>query len=103
MRRGTTPTITFKINTELDLSDVAECWITLKDNLGAKEKTYTINDIFIDPEEKTIDIPMSQEDTLLFNTGAINIQIRLKMNDDMAYASEIKQIKMQGILKDGEI
>lgn len=103
MRRGTTPTITLKINTELDLNNVSECWVTLKDNLGAKQKTFTIDNIFIDPELKTIEIAMTQEETLMFNTGVVNIQVRIRLNDDQAYASDIKQIKMQSILKDGEI
>lgn len=103
MRRGTTPTITFKINTDLDLSLIQECWITLKDNLGAKEKTYTLSSITIDAVNKTLTVSMSQEDTLYFNSGNINVQVRIRMSNGLAYASEIKHIIMENVLKNGEI
>lgn len=103
MIRGTTPTITFKINTDLDLNEIAECWITFKSKLGTREKTFTLTDIIVDPELKTLTVALSQEETLYFNSGAIDIQIRLRMIDDLAYASNIQEIKMKKILKDGEI
>lgn len=103
MYRGTTPTISFKIKTDIDLNDLAECWITFKSKIGPKEKTFTLTDIIIDAENKTLTISLSQEETLYFNNGTIDIQIRLKTNDDLAYASDIKEIRMKKILKDGEI
>ena len=103
MYRGTTPTITFKINTELDLNDLAECWVTFKSKVGMREKTFSLSDLIVDPVEKTITVAMSQDETLYFTSGSILIQIRLRTTDDLAYASDIKEIKMCGILKDGEI
>ena len=103
MYRGTTPSITFKIKTDIVLNDLAECWITFKSKLGSKEKTFTLQDIIVDAENKTLTISMSQDETLYFNTGTLDIQIRLRMNDDLAYASDIQEITMKKILKDGEI
>lgn len=103
MYRGTTPSISFKINTDLDLTTISECWVTFKAHIGNKEKTFDISDLIINPEEKTITVSMSQDETLFFNTGTIDIQIRLRTNDDLAYASDIKEIRMKKILKDGEI
>ena len=103
MYRGTTPTITFKINTDIDLNEVAECWVTFKAHLGGEEKTFDKTDVIIDPLLKTIEVAMTQEETLFFKAGKIFVQIRLRMNDDLAYASDIKAMTMNGILKDGEI
>lgn len=38
MIRGTTPILTFKVNTELDLSTVEKAEITFKSVSGTKEK-----------------------------------------------------------------
>ena len=101
MYRGTTPTLTFKLNTDIDLSALEEVWITIKGN--DKEKTYTIDDVFVESEEKSIILSMTQTDTLYFGAGRHNVQIRLRTDDGNAYASNIKQINLDYILKDGVI
>ena len=104
--RGTTPTITFNIkNEQMDLTQVAEVWITFKTKPGValKEKTYDINDVTIDAEEKTITLSLSQEDTLYFANAQMLVQMRLRMNDDNAYASDIFETSIGQILKDGVI
>ena len=103
MYRGTTPTISIKVNTDIDLSDLAECWVTFKAHIGGKEETYDLSDLIIDPVEKTITVAMTQLETLFFAEGRVFVQVRLRTNDDLAYASEIKELSMNGILKDGEI
>ena len=103
--RGTTPTVTFKINSNLDLSDIAEVWITFRTKTSAnqREKTFTIDDVAIDAVEKTITLVLTQEDTLDFLETAILVQLRVRMNDDMAYASKIIETSIGKILKDGVI
>ena len=103
--RGTTPTISFNVNTDLDLSEVAELWITFKTKPGTpvREKTYTKDDVTIDAENKRISLFLSQEDTLDFTNNPYNIQIRMRMNDDLAYASSIIEEPIGKILKDGII
>lgn len=103
--RGTTPSIVFHVNTELDLAKVAEIWITFKAKYGAEvnEKTFTMEDVVIDAANSNISLFMSQEDTLDFSDTPHNIQIRLRMNDDLAYASSIIEEPIGKILKDGVI
>lgn len=103
--RGTTPTISFNIKTDLDLNEVAELWITFKTKPGTikKEQTYTLSDVEIDAENKKINLFLSQEETLSFGDVPYNIQIRLRMNDDLAYASTILEEPIGKILKDGII
>lgn len=103
MYRGTTPNLKIKVRTQLDLSEIKQCWVTIESAINSKEITYDMNHVMIDSDESTIDIRMSQEDTLLFGNGELKIQVRLLMNDDLAYASNIKNITMNQILKDGVI
>jgi len=104
--RGTTPTLTFNVkNEQMDLTEVAEVWITFKTKAGVKlkEKTYDKTDVTIDPVEKTITLSLTQEDTLYFSDSIILVQVRLRMNDDMAFASAIIETSIGQILKDGVI
>ena len=103
--RGTTPTISFKVKNEMDLTKIAEVWITFKTKAGVrpKEKTYDINDVTIDTEEHAIVLSLSQEDTLYFADTDMWVQIRLRMEDEQAYASSILDVQIGHILKDGVI
>ena len=104
--RGTTPTLTFNVkNEQMDLTEIAEVWITFKTKPGIKlkEKTYDINDVTIDAVEKTITLSLSQEDTLDFADSNMFVQVRLRMNDDMAFASAIIETSIGHILKEGVI
>ena len=103
MYRGTTPNLQIKIRSQLDLNNVKQCWATIKSSINSKEITYDLNSMALDPEEAILSIRMSQEDTLKFGNGELNIQVRLLMDDDLAYASNIKNISMNQILKDGVI
>lgn len=103
MIRGTTPTLTFKINTDLDFSLIEKAEITFRSVNGMKEKTWDESDLGIDPEEKTMTLTLSQDDTLYFNVGEIDIQLRIKLNNDMVYASKIVTSTLDRILKEGVI
>lgn len=103
MYRGTTPNLQIKIRSQLDLNNVKQCWATIKSSINSKEITYDLNNMVLDPEEAILSIRMSQEDTLKFGGGELNIQVRLLMDGDLAYASNIKRITINQILKDGVI
>ena len=103
MIRGTTPIITFKIKTELDLSEIQKAEITFKSTNGLKERTWNETEISIDSEQNRMQIQMTQEDTLYFSVGEIDVQLRVKMNNDMVYASNIKTSTLDRILKEGVI
>ena len=89
MIRGTTPVLTFKINTELDLSEIDKAEITFKSVNGMKKKVWYEDRLIINPQENTMQLPLTQEETLYFKTGKINVQLRIKMQDAMVYASKI--------------
>ena len=103
--RGTTPTLTFRVKSNLDLSEIAALWITFRTMPGARqrEKTFTLEDVSLDPDENLVVLELSQEDTLSFGEQMTQIQMRLRMNDDMAYASGIIETCIGRILKEGVI
>lgn len=103
MYRGTTPTITFKINSDIDLDDIDVCYVTFKSQVNNKTREYVKTDLVINDEEKTLTLALDQDDTLFFPSGSVQIQIRLRTTDDLAYASDIKTINFKQIIKNGVI
>lgn len=103
--RGTTPTLEFKINSTLDLNDVAEIYVTFSTKAGVKQRecTYSKDDVDIDFEHSKVILVLTQEDTLALSEPSALVQIRLRMNDGMAYASGIIETTIGKILKDGVI
>lgn len=106
MFRGTTPSLLFRVNSELDLSTMEQVWITLENKYN--EVTFDINDVTIDAEESTIKVTMSQEDTLAFDMNGklrdkVFAQIRFLDKNGMAYASNEVEIDLKRILKEGVI
>lgn len=104
MRRGTTVTNTFAI--DIDLSDAAAVFITYK-QAGYTIIEKTIDDITITEDEEhnqTLSVDLSQVDTLAFAAAIpVQIQIRARLVDDSAVASNIINTNVGEILKDGVI
>lgn len=96
MYRGTTPTLIFKINSSIDLSNIKQVWITFED---ADETTFTKDDVIIDAENKRIMLELTQEQTLKF-TGKINCQIRILDSNDKAFCSQILKTSFNRIIKE---
>jgi len=101
MRRGTTPIIIF--NVDIDLTEAEVVYVTFrqnKENIVEKDKSEcTI-------ESSRIIVPLTQEDTLLFGHDprqTVCAQIRARFTNGEAIASNILQIRVKDILKDGEI
>lgn len=99
MRRGTTPTHTFK--TPIDLTGVSEIFMTYAQS-GRKVLEKTKDDIEITAEE--LKITLTQTDTLAFSTiGDVEIQCRAKFPDGSVVASQIIKTQACKILKEGVI
>ena len=106
-RRGTTPTHIFK--TSVDLSNAQELYLTYKQGDTIRiEKTLA--DVTIEPivdDEKfqsLVRVTLTQADTLGFKAGDfVDIQARVKFPNEKALASEILNVPVRGILKEGII
>lgn len=99
MYRGTTPTVLISLNTSLTLDDAEQIWVTFKSS--TVEKTFAKEDIEVGGNKLIVEL--SQEDTLSFFSGKVNVQVRFLLNNGKAYASNIKTLDMNQVLKDGEI
>ena len=102
MYRGTTPTIIFKLNTDLDLTTLTQIWVTMQD-MNDSQYTWDIDDVTIDNTGKTISLPLSQEETLVLSNGMATVQIRLLTSENKALATNVAMIDINNILKDGVI
>lgn len=103
MIRGTTPDIVMHIQSDFDFSKIVEVWITVANFDTEETFKYSAEEVAIDEEAHTIGVSLSQEDTLAFEDGEVEIQMRLLDVNNMSYASEIYEVKMDRILKDGVI
>lgn len=108
MKRGTTPTLTFKVSSEdgspMDLTN-ADIYVTLKEKAsGAEiEKTGDDLDLHFNGSTTRIRVTLAQEDTLLFKAGKqVRVQIRYKIGD-IAMATDIASVSFEEILKEGVI
>lgn len=91
--RGTTPTITVHLtNIDFDMSNIAKCQVTLEDDRGNNQKVF--NNPEIDQANKNISIELSQADTLSYNYGMLNLQIRIKLNSGRVAPTKIYSLKM---------
>ena len=102
MRRGTTVTNTFGV--DVDLTDAAALFITYK-QAGYTIIEKTIDDITITEDaqgNQSLSVNLSQVDTLAFAAAIpVQIQIRARLIDNSALASNIINTNVGEILKDG--
>lgn len=101
MYRGTTPTLYLELETEIDLSDVTELFVTIKS--PRVEINKSISDVQIDNDLKVITVSFTQEETLKLFKGIADVQVRFKLSNGLAYATTIESIEIERILKDGVI
>lgn len=101
MRRGTTPTLTF--TTPYEAAMVQSGYLTFKQR-GAIVLDLPLSDPSITVEDNAISCTLTQENTLAMTTAApCEAQIRAILASGSAVASNIVDIPVCAILKDGEI
>lgn len=101
MRRGTTPTLTF--TTPYAAEIIQSGYLTFQQR-GVNVLDVPLGDPSVTVEDEAITITLTQEQTLAFTTYApAEAQIRLLLVSDKAVASNIVQVPICAILKEGEI
>lgn len=97
--RGTTPTHYFEV--EIDLTNTAVLYLTYKQGskiIVEKEKS----DLTVTPEE--VSVTLTQEETLAFSDKQdVRIQFRGRYPDGNAVESEILEVEVGEVLKEGVI
>ena len=100
MWRGTTPTYSFTLPEGIRLGDFSAVFLTFSQN-GHRVLEKTIDEL--EATEDGFQLLFSQADTLCFSPGPVKIQLRARMPDGTAVASNIISTTAQEVLKDGEI
>lgn len=101
MRRGTTPTLTFTTPYAAEL--IKEGYVTFKQR-GTIVLDVPISDESVTVTDGQVAIELSQEETLAMTTADIcKAQVRLLLSSGKAVASNIVDIPVCEILKEGEI
>lgn len=90
MRRGTTPTITCTLSTDIDLAECKLIRVIIRQG-GHVRLVKEAGDVTI--QDKTISVRLSQKETLSFYSGSADIQVRIKASDAV-YATGIKSIRV---------
>lgn len=90
MRRGTTPTITCTLSTDIDLAKCELIRVIIRQG-GHVKLIKEADDVTI--QDKTITVRLSQEETFAFYPGTADIQVRIKALDAV-YATGIKSISV---------
>ena len=99
MRRGTTPTITLTVD-----ADIADWTVYVSFNNGNTVTTLEDDRLTktVNSGQTFIDITLTQEETLAFTVGKVEVQIRA-IKDDVAIATNIMGMDVDRIILDGEI
>ena len=102
MYRGTTPTLRFNVP-DITFSDINKVYVTFSQE-GKNSIEFTKEQIQMDSESNQMSVTLSQHDTLKLNDRyKVSVQLRIKMNDGSALASQVFKLNVDEILKDGEI
>ena len=98
MRRGTTPTLRLALE-DIDPEEIRSLYVTLKQGDKVLTKTKE-NCVF---SQGVILVNLTQAETLKFEAAYCEVQVRGIKTDGTAFASDIKNIRIDDILVDGEI
>ena len=97
MFKGTTSTFKFLVKNLPDMSAIADVWVTVRGVMSHKDFSLTKKlsaqeDIIIDSEAKTITVIFSEKETLSFVGDEVQIQFKVRMNDDTVVVSGVYNI-----------
>ena len=98
--RGSTPTLIFTIEEEdFDLEDVAICHVAIETDNCKKQKIF--ENPTIDLVDKTVSLTLTQQDTLFWEPGNLNAQLKFKLNNGVTSVySDIIVIQCKRSLED---
>ena len=98
MYRGTTPTLIFKAN--LDLDTIINLTIVFKQGGEIKLKKY-LEDCEVDTENKGISVTLSETETIEFIPNKdLHIQMRIRFEDGTVISSKVMTIYIDDILEE---
>jgi len=105
MYRGTTPNLYLELETDLDLANAKEIWLTIQSQRSIlnKEKEDIEVRTTEDPGVQLLIVSLTQKDTLRLTEGKAEVQVRILMSNGKAYSTDIAYVDVNQILRDGVI
>lgn len=99
MRRGTTPTISLTVN-----ANIVDWTMYVTFANGGNIVTFEDDRLvkILNGEQTIIEFTLTQEETLAFAVGSVEVQIRA-IKDGVAMATNIDKLDVNRIILDGEI
>ena len=98
MYRGTTPTLTFKAN--FDLDTITNLTIIFKQGGEIKLKKY-LQDCQVDTKNKNISVTLSETETIEFIPNKdLHIQMRIRFEDGTVISSKVMTNYIDDILEE---
>ncbi len=96
MRRGSTSATTLTVPESLDLTAAKAVYVTFAQ--GSKLLTKKSGDPGLEIEAHTVRVRMTQQETLDFSVGPVEIQLRWLMPDGTADGTEVAKVYNKGVL-----
>lgn len=96
MRRGSTSATTLTVPESLDLTAAKAVYVTFAQ--GGKLLTKKSGDPGLEIEANTLRVRMTQQETLDFAVGPVEIQLRWLMPDGTADGTEVAKVYNKGVL-----
>ena len=97
MIRGTTPTFIMTIE-GFDLTTETSVYVTFEQGKYEITKTGTDLRLTSSGEDTIVTLTLSQEETLAFDVGRADLQVRFIKSDGKAYATEKKPLNVKDVL-----
>lgn len=97
MYRYTTPTIPITIE-DLDFSDVARFRVAIEQGAIELLKIVEVSSASVDPETKTIYVPLTQEETAAFKDGMVEVQVRVVFTSGAVQATKKAKLSVHDVL-----
>lgn len=98
MTRGTTPSYLIDFDEEFDFDEVSKWTVTFSQRPVVLKK----DDPLVDTVEKTLLVSLTQNETLRFKKGTMELQVRGLFADGAAFASDICIVPIEPVL-DGRV
>ena len=95
MRRGTTPTLEFELE-GVDLEEVQTAILTIRQ----KYKNIINQELTIDTDASVLYLTLTQQQTLMFEEGKCQIQIKVLFKDGSVGATVIKNSTVEEIFNE---
>lgn len=103
MYRGTTPTFIFQLDSDtIDLSNMSQIWVTIRDGAGLKHN-WDITSVTVDNTNKYVCLFLTQEETLTMEPGIGAAQIRFLTNGGIALTTEKVTLGISKTIRGGII